>query len=628
MNTEKLRRAFSKSDFDADGYLNEFETNHFVYLLFGHKNHDELYIEMCTFCGTNPLFGLNFDHILNLFPTNNEQKKRRKSKKKKSKKKKKKKKSKKHKSKSLLSNKTDSEQEPEKKEKESEKPKIESNRNAVTAAAAATATAAATITADELMDDLDFVDNWGDLPPSDNEKDEELQSTLDAENNLNHIRHISAFVISELKSDSENNQGDEMQREKEAERQRERERNEAQRKEKEKELFTLKMEISQWKDKFHELEQNNKNCNDRYRKLQKEYINCENELSVKMKQLELSKINENETQNETETLKKEKTELLTRNNKLNESISAMTENMDSLNELCEEYSASISHCKERLNASENEKNALKLRVSDYENNIKSENELKLINAEWQNKYHQISQQLEAMQCDKTLLTNKIDGYTQQLQEYNQIELKYKTLDNELHQTKTQLKKRNLANVEMASNCNLLKENVKQLQSEINTEKQRNQQNIDRLNKQNQHKMKAVKIEYEQKRTQYALQISQLNEEMNELKQKIKIQMKQIEMAEIENQNESTKMANDNARKKEPFNFDFFVNNDNVAAATVLTEDQQDEHQDSFSFEKLNYPDDDEDDDDKLQMTMQMTAKQKFLLIKSRMEHEENCSNSD
>eukprot|EP01084_Bolivina_argentea_P154081 268621_1 len=68
MQRDKLRRAFRKSDFDGDGYLNEFETNHFGFLLFGHKNHSELYREMCKYCNSNPLFGLNFKNILELFP--------------------------------------------------------------------------------------------------------------------------------------------------------------------------------------------------------------------------------------------------------------------------------------------------------------------------------------------------------------------------------------------------------------------------------------------------------------------------------------------------------------------------------------------------------------------------------
>merc|ERR1712228_260072 len=68
MNSVKLRQAFSKSDFDCDGYLNEFETNHFGYLLFGHKDHGALYPEMCSYCDSNPMFGLNFDNILSLFP--------------------------------------------------------------------------------------------------------------------------------------------------------------------------------------------------------------------------------------------------------------------------------------------------------------------------------------------------------------------------------------------------------------------------------------------------------------------------------------------------------------------------------------------------------------------------------
>merc|ERR1712173_157394 len=68
MNAVRLHQAFRNSDFDSDGYLNEFETNHFGYLLFGHKNHGALYSEMCSYCDSNPMFGLNFENILTLFP--------------------------------------------------------------------------------------------------------------------------------------------------------------------------------------------------------------------------------------------------------------------------------------------------------------------------------------------------------------------------------------------------------------------------------------------------------------------------------------------------------------------------------------------------------------------------------
>eukprot|EP01084_Bolivina_argentea_P173783 301039_1 len=61
----------------------------------------------------------------------------------------------------------------------------------------------------ESDDDLD-VENWGELPPSDNEKAEEQTTILDAENNLNHIRHISAFVMSGLKDSSDSEKKDEI----------------------------------------------------------------------------------------------------------------------------------------------------------------------------------------------------------------------------------------------------------------------------------------------------------------------------------------------------------------------------------------------------------------------------------
>merc|ERR1712062_903606 len=48
------------------------------------------------------------------------------------------------------------------------------------------------------LDDLD-VENWGELPPSDNEKE--------AENNLLHIRGISAFVMSGLADSSDSEKG-------------------------------------------------------------------------------------------------------------------------------------------------------------------------------------------------------------------------------------------------------------------------------------------------------------------------------------------------------------------------------------------------------------------------------------
>jgi len=94
MKAVRLHQAFRKSDFDCDGLLNEFETNHFGYLLFGHKNHGALYSEMCSYCDSNPLFGLNFENILSLFPHTKVDEKKKEKQKKKDKHKKKKKKQK------------------------------------------------------------------------------------------------------------------------------------------------------------------------------------------------------------------------------------------------------------------------------------------------------------------------------------------------------------------------------------------------------------------------------------------------------------------------------------------------------------------------------------------------------
>merc|ERR1712176_1558884 len=122
------------------------------------------------------------------------------------------------------------------------------------------------------------------------------------------------------------------------------------------------MEVSQWKDRFNELEKNKTNQSDRYKKLQKDFVILQNSIAVKSKQLELQQIEyeskriAGDSLNEEKMakcnvqitkLKAERKELQETNAKLSESIAAMTENIDNLNELCEGYTDSIRNYKDR-----------------------------------------------------------------------------------------------------------------------------------------------------------------------------------------------------------------------------------------------------------------------------------------
>ena len=62
----RLKKAFGKSDLDHDGFLNIYEWNYFNKQLFGSEQ-SELYQEMCKFVDADPLFGLNYNQIIELF---------------------------------------------------------------------------------------------------------------------------------------------------------------------------------------------------------------------------------------------------------------------------------------------------------------------------------------------------------------------------------------------------------------------------------------------------------------------------------------------------------------------------------------------------------------------------------
>merc|ERR1712129_553475 len=222
-----MGQAFRKSDFDCDGLLNEFETNHFGYLLFWHKNHGALYSEMCSYCDSNPLFGLNFENILSLFPHTKVDEKKKEKQKKKDKHKKKKKKQKSEKKKQQKADK----QKVQKKEEQEKHKAVE-------------------------IDDLD-IENWGELPPSeDNNENDETSNEKEVESSLLHIRGISAFVMSGLADSSDSDK--EVRELKEQIDEKIEDESKEQMEQTNEQIFILQQEVSQWMDKYKELEKNKK----------------------------------------------------------------------------------------------------------------------------------------------------------------------------------------------------------------------------------------------------------------------------------------------------------------------------------------------------------------------------------
>eukprot|EP00484_Ammonia_sp_Unknown_P020328 CAMPEP_0197041556 /NCGR_PEP_ID=MMETSP1384-20130603/18083_1 /TAXON_ID=29189 /ORGANISM="Ammonia sp." /LENGTH=769 /DNA_ID=CAMNT_0042472505 /DNA_START=59 /DNA_END=2368 /DNA_ORIENTATION=- len=628
MNVEKLKRAFNKSDFDGDGHLNEFETNHFGYLLFGHKNQAELYHEMCTLCDSSPLFGLSFQNILHLFPTakqlddddkddkdddvnmnssDDEKQYKKKNKSKKRHKKKSKKKKKKKKKKQAAPHKQASDEQPPPQSQLQQYPSQDSYPAHPPQAMQAASMMSHGLQPD--TDDLD-VDNWADLPPSDDEREEEenphqlqLQKDADAQSNLNHIRTISAFVMSGLKDSSDSSserdanaphkqtqQADESGKQQSTqldddeddgdgnntfrEMQDEHERREQQNDNEE--IFALKQEIMQWKDKFSELEQNKSNMHDRYKKLQKQYVNLQNEHDVKIKQYELQKLNDVEiTLKDTEhkeelemhtkkieRLSQERKELMEKNSKLNTEISEMTENIDNLNELCETYTESITSYKQQIESMEQEKNSyiaqieeLQTAVSDQEELNEQVEALKKYNAEWKDKYIKMNEELQQIETEKLTLNNKISEYEKQLTnvvslgDYHELEIKHKNMQIELGELQQVMRKGNTDNVENISKISVLNTKLQQMEAQLAAERQNNEQRVQSNEKEKEIEIKRVKIEYESKLSQSSMKIDELNDQIERLKKQMAQQHTSIQSLTSQKQSMQQQMESLKAAQK-------------------------------------------------------------------------------
>jgi len=769
MNIQKLKRAFKKSDFDEDGYLNEFETNHFAYLLFGHKNSDELYTSMCTYCDSNPMFGLSFGNILQLYPIrasasvsddgkqHNPNKKSKKSKKKKKDKK-----------------------ESKKDKKKKKKTKKDKKNKDVDGAAAQTLNKAKKSTTNVLPEqaseqqpdlnkqqttqihftsntqkdiNLDEIDDWGELPPSDNECEEHFVSMNRGdriEQQLNHIRTISAFVMSGLKDSSDSEKdfkatadahktGDDVFNEDEdddadvadnppqpqqannialdlggfrredvdqgdvADDEHDHaydQQSQSQSHHHQSELvssaeaFSLKQQVLQWQDRFTELEQNKEMVQERYKKLQLEYENLQNEHSdlstehhnlcnehnVKLKQLELERLNEEETQlrdteheeklhvqlQKIDRLQVDKTDLQDRNKKLNAEISELSESIDSLNELCQKYTDDIAEFKDMIERLQSEKEELMQQMtqatqatsnaSEMEEQLQS---LTTYNEEWKQKYSALQEELQQTDTERVTLSNTVIEYEKQLstvttplQQYTQLEKKLTAVQSELSRVQQQLKQTETQQATNESTITVMQTQRQQLESALEAQKLQSQQQLQLA----QTRYEQQSREYEQRIEQNASQMSTLDAEITRLRQLTRTQQQRIEQQdEVLKQQpvqrrpsikktESSKMVdllmNDSQTQNDAtFDINFFTttniesetrsptrqpqNNQLQSVETTLKEQEEDELDLSMFAMQTEAEDENENEQVQLSSMDDLSGRQKFLLMKARMMAQEN-----
>merc|ERR1712228_267930 len=261
-------------------------------------------------------------------------------------------------------------------------------------------------------------------------------------------------------------------------------------------------------------------------------------------------------------------------------------------------------------------NAYLLQLDEYKNGsnekIEKMNELRQYNTEWKEKYNQIAAKLKESETQKALLKNEIIEYQNQLNgvvsisDYNQMELKCKNMEIELNELHKSLKKGNQSKTENVSKISVLNTKIKQLQNEIDAMRETNMTNLTMINKENQYKMKQIRIKYESKISQSDMKIDQLKDEIIDLKQQI------ANIQSTEN------------KKTNTFNLDFFN--------TQQHNDNDDDDVDVDVEEPFEYEQEDEDENEnekiKISQMNNLSAKQTFLLMKARMAANKSIEEND
>lgn len=718
MDAVKLRRAFKASDFDLDGHLNEFEINHFGYLLFGHRKQGDSYQAMCDFCGSNPLFGLNFESILKLFPVNeaydskedcdeldvppNDHRKRKmkKSKRKKRKKDRKKKKGRKSgtKQRESISNKdaiprTDG-----------ATPGPNANANTLTAPPPSGQQPPV-----DVMDDLDVAE-LADLPLSVHDDDDENEMNGDdqngggapgnntvnaanlrnekvqsAESNLLHIRHISAFVMSGLRdsSDSEEKEREEMMvnlngnrnvnghnmqsadRERDSDHDDDDDRKGDDDNDDEKEnIFRLEMEVSEWKDRFQELEQNRTLVTDRYSRLQKSYVSMENDLAVKVKMLELEEMKltectlkkkqaereRMEIEEKLKVMRSDRDKLRTQNGALNESISTMQESLDNLNELYAAKSKEIeglrvkletakqieTDCMEQieaLKAVEPERSELAERVETMRQSVN----------EWKAKHREIVEKMQAVQSEAETMKSTAKRYEEQLAKTVPME-QFKTMTTSMEKEKAERvryqKEMNGMIQKMESMKERERQKVEALNEKLEATKSKMESIKSKTQKEKQQAVHRMRLEYESTINTLRFENEELNDSLQTLREQQTALHHQQQQLQLQHQQQQRQRllsdGNSNSSLVKPgldsnrpsenrptFNLDFF-------AVSSVKHEEEEVAEPLIDLSKYtNYREEEDLENVQVNMSeMDLSNRQKVILMKARMAAQRDAVNEE
>merc|ERR1719474_1048773 len=113
------------------------------------------------------------------------------------------------------------------------------------------------------------------------------------------------------------------------------------------------MEVSEWKDRFLELDESRKNVVSRLNRLKRSFMNLENEHNVKVKQLELEKLKATEWQQRFERVEAERAEAAKEGQKLkamDDAVSGLKAERDGLRSVNVDLKATMSSMAESVKA--------------------------------------------------------------------------------------------------------------------------------------------------------------------------------------------------------------------------------------------------------------------------------------